>query len=195
MQISFKDLKTSDKIHNQLQCESESLVCVDFLRGQTVQFEKLTENIKQDQDWTYKQLFQIEVDLDQILVDFESRDTEARQKLWHIRLDKFLKEMECSGEMGELEVIQADVPRYWLEEAHNIELTKDSKHDSLNDIVDRIDLIYKAYHQCTTEEALTLMNCKVTEVYPRLAFERIKTEMKSKLTGEENEGFSVVEYL
>ena len=32
MQISVRDLKSAEKIHNSLQCESESLACVEFYR-------------------------------------------------------------------------------------------------------------------------------------------------------------------
>ena len=122
-------------------------------------------------------MFQLQLELEETLVDYDKRETELKQKLWHLRLDKFLKEIVMPAEACvDLEVIQADIPRYWLEEAQHIELTNDPKHDQLNDIVDKIELIYKAYHQCTTTNDVQLLTEQAEKVYPRLKFERITTE-------------------
>ena len=96
-----------------------------------------------------------------------------------------------------METVQADIPRYWLEEAQHIELSNDPKCEQLNDIVDKIELVYKAYHQCSTGEELELLSKEVEKIIPRLKFERIHQEIKPKLKLGEvaNEGFSVVDYL
>lgn len=57
MQISVKDLKIAEKIHNSLLCESDSLACVEFYHVQTENFEKLAQKTKEERDWTYQQLF------------------------------------------------------------------------------------------------------------------------------------------
>jgi hypothetical protein len=36
------------------------------------------------------------LELDEILVDFEKKETELKQKIWHLKLDKFLKEMAAT---------------------------------------------------------------------------------------------------
>lgn len=48
-------------------------------------------------------------------------------------------------------MVQSDLLRYWLEEAQELELLKDEKYDKLNDMVEDIDRVVRAMHNCASE--------------------------------------------
>jgi len=48
-----KDLKSAEKIHNSLLCESESLACIEFYHSQSEKFDKLVQQVKEERQFTY----------------------------------------------------------------------------------------------------------------------------------------------
>lgn len=73
-------------------------------------------------------------------VDFGEREIEVRRDLWHARLTKMLS--TSSG--GKDNVVYSEMLRYWLEEAQDLELSKDDKCERLNEMVYDVDTLAKA---------------------------------------------------
>ena len=53
------------------------------------------------------------------------------------------------SESKEEEEIHADYLRYWFEEAQELDMTKDPKFETLNEINEKLDLIAKAFKVCS----------------------------------------------
>lgn len=75
---------------------------------------------------------------------------------------------------------------YWLEDAQELELTKDPKYDILNDLCDAVDQCYKAFRLVTTQEQFDGLKAFISsEFCKRLSFSRAESEVK--ITGEEGD--------
>ena len=72
--------------------------------------------------------------------------------LWHSKMDQMLASINTPMVDGE-DVISCDTLKFWLEEAHSLELVeKESKFVQLNELVDDIENVIKAIRACTSRE-------------------------------------------
>jgi len=98
-------------------------------------------------------------------------------------------------------LLQSESLRYWLEEAQDLELSKDEKCERLNEMVEDLDNSIKAMRQCTSmahmDKIIEFAKIKISE---KLCFKHIRSELQkikcSPSTSEEDlNNFAALEYL
>ncbi len=132
-----------------------------------------------------EQIFESHKQLSQLKIDFGVALTKLKRKLWHLKLDTFIKASD-----GEQQ--HSDYLRYWIEEAQELALTKDAKFDVVSDMDDRADCIIKALKQCANQQDVELILKKAQEVCPLLKFDRVVQEVSDKF---QKVQIDVVDYL
>ena len=100
-------------------------------------------------EFSYNDLINFHYMILSLFVDFGRKEVAVLQDLWHFKVSKLLKDIKkFPGDNDE--EISCDTPRYWLDEAIIIDVVKDPKFRDLDDLVDDIDNIQKAFRFCQT---------------------------------------------
>lgn len=127
----------------------------------------------------YKQLHEIEMNLDKLRIDFGQKEVDLRSDIWRSRMHKFFKKDEATSKDN---LVCSDLLRYWLEEAQELELTKEDYCEKLNEIVEEIDKVHNALKHCSTEGQMNkVISYATTVITDKLSFEDIKKQMAPKL--------------